>query len=218
MTKFSLLKCECCGKNIAASTVAHGPKNNRRMMPHYGCISYSKRGATVCTKNHRVQVADLDEEIIHAITRKVLSPEAVDYVLKKALDIVTDKLRTTPNRRLKLEKQVANERKTLNQLLRLLPESEDDGFAELKQAINERRLQTQSIEQEISDLSVSLPSPLEEAMLGKINDMKRLLNSDIPLAQRALKELLYEPIVVTPQLKKGEERVELPWKKRKPEY
>lgn len=64
--------------------MALGGKRNHY---YYGCSYHHNRGATVCINDHKVRVETLDQEVLSAIQMTILTPEAIDYVIDKALSL-----------------------------------------------------------------------------------------------------------------------------------
>jgi hypothetical protein len=62
----------------------------------------------------------MDEAVLAAIKRTVLTPEAVDYVVDRAIELIEDRLREQPEEVGKLEVEIKKVRRELDNFLALV--------------------------------------------------------------------------------------------------
>jgi site-specific DNA recombinase len=197
-----LARCHCCGASIVGTRLPMGSRRGRRMVRFYGCSWSSRRGRAVCANNHRVRADDLDSAVLSAIERTVLSPEAIEYVLNRAMSIVVEQTKQAPQVTKKLTAELRKLSRERDSLVSAIAYGQPP--AALLVEITRR-------EQRISELEAALAKVQESrgitpqdltrirmAMDARMRDFQGLMRADIPKARDALRKLLNGPIRVTP--------------------
>ena len=87
-----LLKCECCGSNIVVLGGRKGAPGKRENLFYYGCSFHWNRGSKVCSNDHKARMDQLDETVVDAIRRQVLKSDTIDYVIKRAQQILIERM------------------------------------------------------------------------------------------------------------------------------
>jgi site-specific DNA recombinase len=78
-------RCGCCGGGLAVTGGSH-----RSGRPHsYGCLSYHKRGRTICGNGLKIRVERVDRAVLRALGGDVLRPAVVMAVVDGVLEALT---------------------------------------------------------------------------------------------------------------------------------
>jgi site-specific DNA recombinase len=189
-----LLFCGECGARI---TIVAG--NGKRAYPKYGCPNHRYRGT--CENRLLIRVDRLEAQLLDGLERRVLSPEAVEYVvqrLENCIKTIRNSKNATPND-ITLQQQT-NELK--GQAQRITDAIAEAGHsAVLLQRLSE-------IERKITDLDRKIaaprrrhaeltPSELRDFVRQRLLNLPVLLRDNVVRAKRELLEHVKE-IVLTP--------------------
>ena len=66
----------------AGAASAKGLEHGRQRVQFYGCTSFWKRGATVCTNNMVARMDGLDAEVLATLEDDVMRPTVVDEAIR----------------------------------------------------------------------------------------------------------------------------------------
>jgi hypothetical protein len=179
----------------------------RKIHARYACSYNSNRGKTVCANNWRESQEVLDKKVLGAIEQSILTPDAVNYVVDRALQLAKDRRKQEPDTTKKLEAQIKSLTRERDNLVApcaqgrapdsLLAEihKRDQGIATLKDELarSPHRLQIKTGELE----------SLKAAIIGRMAKFQDLMQADVPLARQGLRKLLGGPIKCTPVIRNG---------------
>ncbi len=155
----------------------------------------------------------VDNSILDAISKNILTPDAIDYVMKKAGQIIEKRIKQKPNEIPKLESEVRKLRKKLDRFMKLI--AGGDAPDTIMKEIGKREKRIQFLESEMARYSI--PSQVDDLQLRRlkkkaVEKMKKfndLMYSDVPKARQALRKLLkddegkFSPIMFFPEMKEG---------------
>ncbi len=199
-------RCDTCGANIKASAYRSGSPGKRRPLSYYECGYNRHRGSTVCANNHRARVELADALVLDTIERTLLTREAVDGIVERALELVAEQRAKGPDLAEHLEASLREDKRTLDNFLRAIGQ----GSAPASVLAEIRRLEAAIADRQarLSGLTAEIPSELALQRLKKaaythMGEFKDLIYSDVPLARQALRKLLPEPIRFVPQMIEG---------------
>jgi hypothetical protein len=199
-----LARCGLCGSSMVATK---GLGKGRKLYPRYACSWNSNRGRTVCANNWRESQEVLDEKVLGAIERSVLTPDAVSYVVDRAMQLAKERRKQEPDSTKKLEGEIKRLTRERDNIVAACaqgraPESllaeihkREQGIAALKDELarSPHRLQTNGKELE----------SLKAAIISRMGKFQDLMHADVPLARQALRKLLVGPIKCTPVIRDG---------------
>ncbi len=190
-------RCDCCGANIS---VLSRPSGKKRLF-YYGCGYHRTRGITVCRNNHIERMEIMDTAVLDAIERTVLTPEAVDYVIDKAVKSIEQRQAAGRDHPIRLKRDIRKLRRELENLLRLAANGvHSDSLAA---EITKRERQIKILEIELATHAAKTPGEIEIYRLKKtlrerMGKFKDLIYDDVPKARQALRKLLEEPLRFIP--------------------
>ena len=75
-------RCGICGGGLAALSRPHG----RDRVHFYGCTSFWKRGANVCTNNLVARIETIDAQLLATLQDDILRPSVVEKAIAFALE------------------------------------------------------------------------------------------------------------------------------------
>ena len=200
-----LTRCEVCGASMVANVAYSGPrtKANRKKYLHYVCSHFSNRGTTVCSNNIKPKMAELDKTVVDAIQQSVLSPEAVEYVVRQAMERIKRQQQERPDLPGQLRKEIAKLRLELERFISLIASGKAPDS--ILQEITTREDRIKLLEKELAecDLPVEMTEldtkRLQKDLRGRMDQFGDLLHDNVPRARQALDKLLDGPIWVKPR-------------------
>lgn len=201
-----LMRCATCGGNI---TITGGQKHSHY---YYGCSVYQNKGYTVCANDHRERMADIDQAVLSAIENSALTPDSVDYVLNKTMQIVKENLEARPEQLGGLEKEAAKVRRELERFLTMI--GEGTAPASVMAEIRRREERLKTLEASIARFQVQAPDELRLKRLRKqaaehMTKFRELIYGNVPIARQALRKLLrdeageFAPMRLNPVVRDG---------------
>ena len=161
------------------------------------------RGASVCANSWLEAIPTVDQCLLEEIERTVLTPEARQYTLARAAEIVRERLATTPDRLPTLRSDFLKVKREIENLLRAL----ESGRAPqvLVDRLAEKEGLADKLTAEIMELERSRPArgPLDIGRLDRLlsDQLGRLgdaLRGDLVKARQALQKLLVDRVRFTP--------------------
>ncbi len=196
-------RCSVCGANMMVSSRPSGSGTRRRTIHYYECSFHHNRGSRVCENAQRAHMGAVDEAVLGAVQRTALTPEAVDYVLDRALGLIAERQRKQRNLLPQLQEDIRSAQRKLNNFLVLIaegnaPQAVMDQIRELEQRIEALKFERQShlaILPGAQDLKV-----LRKGLHGRLSDLRELVYGNVPKARQALRKLLVGPVEFAPEL------------------
>lgn len=182
-----LTRCGCCGGNI---TVVGGQKHKHY---YYGCSYNQNRGENACANNHRVKMPELDNAVIDAI-KQLLTPEALDYVTDKAIEIIKKRQVQKPSELPNLKKDM---RRIERELVNLVNVIEGGGVSStVLEAISKKEARLAELTAEVN--SYTVPPLMDDLQLpryrrlahAKLKEFRGLLTTNVPKTRVVLRKLL----------------------------
>jgi site-specific DNA recombinase len=209
-----LAECGCCKRNITMVGGRTGPPGRQVPSYYYGCSYHLYRGPTVCANGLRARMNEADELVLRKIRETVLTPEAIDYTIDKALNLLTERRRESADVPDRLEADLRTDRRQRENFLALVadgkaPASILGRIADLDAAIadGEKKLQNFIVE----DPTDSDLKRLRIALRGRLAHFNQLMLSDIPIARQALRKLLVGRIAFHPEETNGSRAYMMRW-------
>ena len=199
-------RCSVCGANMMVSSRPSGSGTRRRTIHYYECSFHHNRGSRVCTNGHRAHMEVVDEAVLAAIQRTALTPEAVDYVLDRALKRIAERQRERRALPHKLEQDIRMEQRKLDNFLTLIsagnpPQAVIERIRGLEQrieALKSERLCSLAEAPGMQDVRA-----LRKALHGRLAGFRGLVYGDVPKARQALRKLLVSPVEFVPEVEGG---------------
>lgn len=114
-----LARCGICVANIVA--LSAGAKNG---FAYYICGYNHNRDATVCNNDHRPRVERIDQPVLDAVERNVLTPDAITYVIDRAVQLYKERQAENPEQPKLLEAELRRVRKELDNYLALIAQGD----------------------------------------------------------------------------------------------
>jgi DNA invertase Pin-like site-specific DNA recombinase len=163
------------------------PEAPRRLY-YYMCSTYRRKGN--CTNQHRVPVDLLNEEVLKAVEEHVLTPEAVESVIRLAeRDEVAEQ-------RDRLEKEAKDTTRRINALLAAI---EDGGDAKsLVTRIRDLETRKAAIGKDLAGLR-PIKRPPAAVVTTRLDEWRRLLRSSITQGRGVLQRAIAGRIACVPR-------------------
>ena len=202
-----LARCGCCGASMIATKIALGSRKGRHLVSHYQCSYNSNRGNSVCSNNWRERQETLDGKVLTAIERSILTPDAVNYVVDKAIKLVEERRRKEPDPTEKLEAQIRRLTRERDNLIALAASGRSP--ASVLNEIHKREQAIETLKGELARIPHRLRydarelGSLKAAMRERMTKFQELMHSDVSLARQALRKLLSGPIKCIPVMRYG---------------
>jgi hypothetical protein len=173
--------------------VALGSGKTRRREPHYLCSYRHNRGSTVCANGRRAKVSEVDQRVLSAIERTILTPDAVDYVVERVVERVLAARRPAPDRAREIDVELQRLRRELDRFVALIANAKAPERVLEEIANRERR--AKALEAELARLRLAPPTRLDvahvrELALARAKDLRSTLYADVGRARQVLQQLL----------------------------
>jgi site-specific DNA recombinase len=206
-------RCGCCGRNITMVGGRGGSDGTRHPLFYYGCTHHKNRGDAVCSNDRRARMSEADALVIGRV-REVLTPEAMDYAIDKAVALAAAKRTNGADDTERLATEARRLRKELDRLVRAVAEGTVPAAIVAEIARRETRLA--EIDVELQALTMAPPSPrdlqaLRDGFRERLGRFNELLVSDVPLARQALRKLIPGRIEFRPEDRDGARGYRLRW-------
>ena len=188
-----LARCGRCGGGLTAHSRRHGGHR----VYFYGCSSFWKRGAAVCSNNLVARMTVLDAEVLATLQDDVCRPAVIEETIRLALEAFA------PERQDEASATMAAKLATLRQECDRLAEAIGRGgpLDALLQRLADRHGRRQVLE---GKLAATVEAPrvnlrvVESAMRAKLDDWRGLLRRNVTEARAVLRALLVGPLRFTP--------------------
>jgi len=187
-------RCGQCGGGLAAHSRNHG--GNRVMF--YGCTSFWKRGAKVCSNNLVARMDVLDEEVLATLQDDVCRQAVVEEAIRLALAELSPARRD--EKRARLEADCATARQECARLADAIARGGSlDALVERLQGAQARAeaLEGQLRGQTAQRAHVNLET-LERRLRARLADWRALLRRNVTEGRAVLRALLIGPLRFTP--------------------
>ena len=206
-------QCMCCTRNITKLGGRVGSPGKRSVRHYYGCAYHANRGRTICANDYLAPMEAANALVIEGM-RSVLTPEAIDLTLDKALKLLDQQQRERADAPEQLEAEALKLRKEIERFLHAI--ADGSAPASVLTEIKRREARLDEIEQERQTLVIGQPSELEsrrlkEALRERLGRFDELLLSDVPLARQALRKLIAGRVEFHPVERDGERGYHLRW-------
>lgn len=202
-----LSRCGCCGANMV---VVGGQKHEHY---YYACSYRINRGSTVCDNDHRVRMVDVDNAVLDAIRQQALNPDAFNYVVDQAMQIVKARLLKKPDRAPKIEREIGSLRRELDSFMSLIASGNAPDSILTEISMREERIKFLGKElgayrepYAMDDLKLLR---MRKKAMERLEDFNGLISSNVPRARQGLRKLLkdekgdFAPIIVNPVYRKS---------------
>ena len=199
-------RCTVCGANIQVIGGKSGVPGKRRSVYYYGCSYHHNRGPTVCANDHNERMETMDDAVLEAIEKQILTPDALAYTLEKALELAQAHRAQEPGLVRRLEGELKKVSRELDGLIALVVKGKAP--ARVVAEIETRESRIKELEAEIAQVTgpadeLDVPR-LKKALRDRLSRFKDLIYSDIPLARQGLRKLLGgEPMRISPVTRNG---------------
>ena len=187
-------RCGQCGGGLAAHSRQHG---GHRVF-FYGCTSFWKRGAKVCTNNLVARMDVLDAEVLATLQDDVFRPAVMEEAIRLAL------VELSPARQDSDRQQLDAELGTVRQECDRLAEAIGRGgpLDALVERLGDRQARRVALEGELRGRASQRPHVSLEALEGrlraKLTDWRGLLRRNVTEGRAVLRALLIGPLRFTP--------------------
>lgn len=214
-----MARCGCkngkhvCGRSIV---VVGGQKREHY---YYQCGFNNKRSSSVCANDLRVKMATMDELVLGEIERKVLTPEAVEFVVEEAMREYKALCSRRPDELPRIESEIKKLRRELANYNRLIAggrapksvlveiETREAKIAALTKEVDRYRTPV-----DLRELDLRRKRKEAREHIGRFKD---LVFSDVPKARQALRKLLrdkdgnFAPLYFAPAVRDGRKTFEI---------
>ena len=187
-------RCGICGGGLAALSRPHG----RERVHFYGCTSFWKRGANVCTNNLVARIETIDAEVLATLQDDILRPSVVEQAIALALEELSPQRRDEDHAA--IERELATVRAECERLAEAIGRGGPlDALLERLRGRQERRSELERVLAEsrviVAPTSVSA---LEQRLRAKLADWRGLLTRNVETGRDVLRTLLMGPLRFTP--------------------
>lgn len=182
---------------MVTTSVALGSGKTRRREPHYLCSYRHNRGSTVCVNSRRARTGEVDQRVLSAIEKTILTPEAVDYVIDRVVDRILAARRAAPDRTREINEELPILRREVDRFISLVANGKAP--ERVLEEIARRDGRIKDLEAELVRLQVNHQTKLQvaklrELVLARARDLHSALYADVGRARQAVQQLLVEPI------------------------
>ncbi len=173
---------------------------------YYGCSMHNNRGMMACSNNHRERLAILDDAVIGAVERAVLTPEALEYVVDRAVKIMEERRNKAPDRAHQVKQELAKLNIELDRFMTLIASGQAP--ERILDEIHRREERINDLNAELERLRADVPANFNDprvlkALRAGARRFRALMYSDIAGAREALHDLIDGRIVFEPIVKAG---------------
>jgi site-specific DNA recombinase len=189
-------RCGACGGGLAVVGGSH--KTGR---PHsYGCLSYHKRGRTICDNALKVRASVVDDAVLRAIGGDVLRPAVVAAVLHGVFAALRPEARSAARERLRAE--LASVEREIGRVTEAIATGGD--LAPLLEALKTRQARQVELRAAIETADweqapANSRRAVEAAVRERLARWREMLTGHVAEARELLRETLAGPIRFTPR-------------------
>lgn len=179
-------RCAVCGGGMAAHSRQHG---GQRVF-FYGCTSFWKRGAKVCSNNLVARMDVLDNEVLATLQDDVCRPAAIEEAIRLALAELAPAKQDT--RRQQLQTELATVQQEGGRLAAAI--GAGGPLDALVARLAERQARQGAIEAQLRAMEGAAPkidlNGLEKRLRAKLADWRSLLRRNVAEGRDVLRALL----------------------------
>jgi len=200
--------CDECGHSYVTLGGTVGCGENRKNKYKYGCSGYHNKGNQICTNNHTIYLDQLDADVVSQIRLNLLTEDKVTYIVNKALEIIKDNNKSSPDVVTKLIKEESKTSRDIEQLIQLVLNNGVNS-EQVSSKINEKESRKLWLKDEIKRLNDIKsaesfnPKDIQRKLNKRMNEFDNLMSSNVSDARKVLKHLLSEKIRISPTINKG---------------
>lgn len=188
------LKCGACGGGVMVVS------SGKVAGPRYGC--YRAHREHTCENKIEISLKTVESRLLEKLQTELQRPEVTDYIIN-AVEVRAREAQDKPQNRARLEKELGQERRKLQNLVRALESGQP--AESIVAAISKREDNVKRLERELAAASVkSQPIALDQAWLRQqLSDVSTLLKGSAERT-RPLFQKLNLQVRLCPVLRKGE--------------
>ena len=195
-----LMQCRC-----GASMITRASSYGRQF--YYVCASYNDRGPTVCPNGLRLPVARADDTILTKASDFVLDPEVVEGAIVDAVEELRPSRDTIETKRAAIDAELRKLEKEQAQYVAAISiAGQVDALARALQAGEQQRTRLQhellALDQ-MERFSTFDVRRVERDLRERLEEWRRLLHRQTPLARQVVSRLLDGRITWTPKKDEG---------------
>lgn len=198
-----LMKCECCGASMIATSMMSGSPGRRRRIMRYACSFNNNRGQTVCGNTVRPRMDEIDNEVLSTIEETVLTPEAIRFTLEKVVEKIAAQAKAEPDLVRVRQAKIEQLRKEMDRFVSLIAVGKTP--QRVLEEISWREAQIKQLEDEIAQHEASAgrghmdTRHIRDAFGERIAHFRELMRRRSLEARQGLHTLLKGPIRFIPQ-------------------
>ncbi len=208
-SKYLLSEIARCGICGASMVHTKGLGNGRSLYRRYACSRATRRGDTVCSNTYREAADKLEGKVIAAIQRSILTPERVEAVIDRALEMARQTRKQEPDNTKKLEAEIRRVKRERDRLVAACARGRLKAPESLTVEIERRERQMGRMEAELAQSPHRLSyeardlEALQALMTERMNKFRELMEGrHVPAARQALRKLLNGHIKCIPMVLK----------------
>jgi site-specific DNA recombinase len=197
-----MMKCECCGASMIATSMMSGSPGKRRRVMRYACSFNNNRGHTVCGNTVRPKMDEIDNDVLSAIEETILTPEAIRFTLEKVVEKVAAQAKTEPDLVRVRQTKIEQLRKEMDRFVNLIAVGKTP--QRVLEEISWREAQIKQLADEIAQYEASTSHGrmdaryIRDAFGERIAHFRELMRRRSVEARQGLHALLKGPIRFTP--------------------
>jgi site-specific DNA recombinase len=187
-----LLRCGVCGGNMIIAG-----------RDYYACSNHRNKGESVCPNCRSVRRTRLEQEIVDAIQRELLSPSAVKKVIERARQQIEEGPESCLN---ELEARRAEVNYRISNLIEFIAQGQQSNAVQI--ALAESESQLAKLDEKIKrERSVSRGLQFDaNAIRQQLADLGELLSADSATAGKALKTIIDTVTVIPGGYERGQDQ------------
>lgn len=188
-------RCSHCGAGLEVRSRSHG----KRRAYFYSCSSFYRRGKAICPNRYEIPMERADAAVIEALLADVLTPEVLEAVTRRAVELARVEQDSAPDLRDATERQLADCRTALGRLTAAVAAGGD--VPALVEAIKAQDGQRQALERRLRALDspvAKFDPALERRLREAVGEWRAVLGQQVAQARQVVQKLLAEKVTFTP--------------------
>jgi len=193
-----ITQCGICGHHII------GFRSGASHRRFYVCSYHSNRGSKVCSNDLRIPMTELDNLVLSAIKKDVLSKDTIKYIVKKSMDEIAKLQKEQPHRGSSLKEELRKTEQELKNLASAI--ASGSGVPKIiLQEIKDRESKTEALKVEVARYNAPAQmnevdyEKLEKALESRLMRFEELIFSDVAIARQVLRKLFKKPLILKPE-------------------
>jgi site-specific DNA recombinase len=195
-------KCSTCGGPVGTDLRGWGPADARRSVPHYACLDSKRRGKAICINRVALRQDLLDRAILGAIG-DALDPAVLTGAMEKALARLTKRQRAHTDRRVQVERELAQVQQRLDRLVDALADGSLPAD-EIKTRLSTEKGRKTALTADLARLerlakfaSINVEQ-IAQKLRARVNDVAGVLGRQTVQARQMLRKVLADKIELEP--------------------